>query len=536
MVKIQFQSGKIFNCPVEIFQFVFSDWSVADKVTGGKWNAKKHNDTVCGGMLGFWAKFALQYPLEFKNGAGTFNYYVTLGGKLIHGSGMLEIKYYVVDENIISNACEINLEVKGYISTLLFKYFHHRTLQILTNLLVNGQLEACEIIAKDSQTVMELLSNEQKNELKKCLEKMRKGDTVESTLEIIPHNNKCSLEFVTSIPKYHRVKEDIELKETCPKCLDKFNNLIERGNTYHTISRSTESSEKIEDISMDFNEKIKNLGNALYNEYISNTKIASGLNSMFDYSKKADFRVRIEAAGYSSLLPWELLHDGDDFLCLKSSTYRAELGRYKSAEKELGIEGVLVVASNPLNDLPNVEHEGKVILNSIKNISGIKTNLLSGHDASKANVIKEIETGAYQVLHYSGHSKFEERAPGSSYLLFEDGKHLRADELARLSKENDLKLVFLNSCSSGASAMDNDLFNIRGLASAFVKKGVPYVIGMKWRISDEGATLLSKKFYETYILDKDKDPMYALRRAREHVGNETDWKDPAWASPVIYAA
>ena len=534
MAKIEFQRGDEFNCPVEIFQFVFSDWSVADKVTGGKWNVKKHNNTVSGGMEGFWAKFALQYPLEFKNGAGTFKYYVTLGGKLIHGSGMLEIKYRAVDENFTYNASKIDLEVKGFLSTLLLKYSYYRTLQILTDRLVKDQLEACKIIAKDSQTVMKLLSNEQKNELNRCLEKIRKGDTFESTLEIIPHNSKCSLEFVTSIPKYHRVKEDVELKETYPEFLDKFNNLIERGNTYCTISRSTENSGKIEDASRDFNQDIKNLGNALYNKYISNTKIGSELNSMFDYPKKANFMVRIEAEGYGSLLPWELLHDGDDFLCLKSSTYRAELDRNKSAENELGIEGVLVVASNPLDDLPNVEHEGKVILNSIKNISGIKTKLLSGDDASKGNVIREIETGEYQVLHYSGHSKFEERAPGSSYLLFEDGKHLMADELARLSRKNDLKLVFLNSCSSGASATENDLFNIRGLASAFVKTGVPYVIGMKWRISDEGATLLSKKFYEIYILDK--DPMYALRISREYVGYATDGKDPAWASPVIYAA
>jgi len=533
MAEILFNRGDEFKCPVEIFQFVLSDWSVADKVTGGKWNVKKHNNTVSGGMKGFWARFTLQYPLEFNSGEGTFKYYVTIGGKLIHGSGMLEIKYNVINENTINNTSKIVLELRGFLSTLLY-YPYYRTLQILTDTLFNDQINACEIIAKDWQTAMKLLSNEQKNELNKCIEKMRKGDTFESTLEIIPHNNKCSLEFVTSIPKYHRVKEDIELKKTCPKCLDKFNNLIERGNTYCTISRSTESSEKIEDASMDFNEKIKNLGNALYNEYILKTEIAGELNSMFDYSKKANFRVRIEAAGYGSLLPWELLHDGDDFLCLKSSTYRAELGRYKSTEKELGIEGVLVVASNPLNDLPNVEHEGEVILNSIKNISGIKTNLLSGENATKGNVIKEIETGAYQVLHYTGHSKFEERAPGSSYLLFEDGKHLRADELARLSRENDLKLVFLNSCSSGANATENDLFNIRGLANAFVKTGVPYVIGMKWRISDEGATLLSKEFYRIYILTE--DPMYALKGSRKYVGQETDWKDPAWASPVIYAA
>lgn len=255
---------------------------------------------------------------------------------------------------------------------------------------------------------------------------------------------------------------------------------------------------------------------------------------MFDYKKNAIFRLRIESEGYISLLPWELLYNGQDFLCLRSGTFRVESGLGKSVEKESDIKGILIVASNARNDLVNLDLEAKIILDSIKNISGIKIKLLSGDEASKENVIKEIRTREYQVIHYSGHSKFEEKAPGSSYLLLNDEKHLMADELARLSRENNLRLVFLNSCLSGATTVDNDLLNITGLASAFVKTGVPYVIGMKWNISDYGATLLSQVFYKNYVASK--DPVEALREARRYVGEMTDWKDPAWAAPIIYAS
>ena len=223
-------------------------------------------------------------------------------------------------------------------------------------------------------------------------------------------------------------------------------------------------------------------------------------------------------------------------MCLKSSTCRVELERAQlvreSDIKKLDINGILVVASNPLSDLENVEIEGKTVLNSIKNLPRVKTKLLCGDDASKENVIEAIKSGEYQAIHYSGHSNFEERSPGTSYLLMKHGRHLMADDLARLSKENDLRLVFLNSCLSAATRID--LFQITGLASAFVKTGVPYVIGMRWSVTDKGATLLSQEFYKELI--STKDPVEALRKSRIYVGHRTDWKDPAWAAPVIYIA
>jgi CHAT domain-containing protein len=251
---------------------------------------------------------------------------------------------------------------------------------------------------------------------------------------------------------------------------------------------------------------------------------------MFDYPK-AKIKLKIEAFGASSMYPWELMHDGDDFLCLKSATVRREAGS-RTYEEMLDVKGVLVVASNPLGDLENVEREANSVLNSIKRIGDIESKLLSGKDATKENVIKEIESGRYQVIHYSGHSNFDEKSPGNSYLLLKDGRKLKADELARLSKDKELHLVFLNSCLSGADKVD--VFNVTGLSSAFVKSGVPNVIGMKWSISDYGATLLSEKFYEEYV--KTKDPTEALRKARKSVGEATDWNDPAWAAPIIYVA
>jgi len=100
------------------------------------------------------------------------------------------------------------------------------------------------------------------------------------------------------------------------------------------------------------------------------------------------------------MLPWELMHDGDDFLCLKSDTVRLEAGS-RTYKGILDVNGVLVVASNPLGDLENVEREANSVIDAIERIWGVESKLLSGRDASKENVIKEIESGKYQVIHYS---------------------------------------------------------------------------------------------------------------------------------------
>jgi CHAT domain-containing protein len=87
-----------------------------------------------------------------------------------------------------------------------------------------------------------------------------------------------------------------------------------------------------------------------------------------------------------------------------------------------------------------------------------------------------------QVFHYGGHSN-------SYQLLLEnfEGKVevAHSEGLASmLGRQENLKLVFLNGCSSGK------------IAEKFIANGLPAVIGTKWSINDKVAVLLAKCFYE----------------------------------------
>jgi len=85
------------------------------------------------------------------------------------------------------------------------------------------------------------------------------------------------------------------------------------------------------------------------------------------------------------------------------------------------------------------------------------------------------------MLHYSGHSE------ASGLLLRESGqdKLLQADKLRTfLQAQNNLKLVFLNSCYS------------EGIAEKLAEAGVPVVIGTDSGIQDVAARRIAAKFYE----------------------------------------
>ena len=435
MPKFHFERGRKFNCPVEIFEFVYSDWQAADKITGCHWKVTKSKNKFRGGRSGFWAEFDLVHH-EYDNmkREGIFTYLVNLGGKLINGNGKLEIKYEDKEgEKTVSGQGIVDIELRGPIS--YFGELFKGKLNDLTDELVKYQQDACDAIVKDPEGIMKLLSKDQQNELKKHLKGTRRADIFETTLQIIPVNGKYLLSFETPNKE---LREQIEDKGGSKELLEEFNKLIETANHYTTASRSLETRSSARNVGQDFLREIKLLGNNLYKSYISG-QIGSWLQSTFTYKAKSNIRVRIKAEGQYSLLPWELMHDGNDFLCIKSATFRVAVGGIRGSEKK-DIKGILVIASDPKKDLKNVRTEAEIILNSIKAGSDVETKLLSGTDATKERVIQEIESGRYQVIHFSGHSIFDQEIAGNSYLLMEGGKHIIADELARLFKGTQLEV------------------------------------------------------------------------------------------------
>ena len=137
---------------------------------------------------------------------------------------------------------------------------------------------------------------------------------------------------------------------------------------------------------------------------------------------------------------------------------------------------------------------------------------------------KTLETPGTPTCSQCGVSLSE--APASGVLLFErNGGYdlITTEELGSVLYNADVRFALLSACES-ASVAGPSLFN--GLAPGLITAGVPAVIGMQYRISDDFATAFAVKFYSALL--QRKDVVEALTVARAMLLRS------AWYSPALY--
>jgi len=243
-------------------------------------------------------------------------------------------------------------------------------------------------------------------------------------------------------------------------------------------------------------------------------------------------------------LPWEFLHDGEDFLvtCWETPVSRLPLGIARRDKRPLERTlRMLVVVSSPIDLLPhqvlNTEREQEVILAALDKLQ--HKGLLEidfCEDATQSTVQDYLSEQEYDILHFTGHGVFNE-AKGRGELLLEDeqGKKLpltNEEFVDLLRAYPSLRLVVLSACQSARTA-NNDGY--AGLSRRLLKQGVPAVLSMQYPVLDEAATLFAGRFYTGLANNKPLD--MALTEARlglkmstgEEGGERVDF-----ATPVLF--
>ena len=151
-------------------------------------------------------------------------------------------------------------------------------------------------------------------------------------------------------------------------------------------------------------------------------------------------------------LPWEYLHDGQDFLCLTGrlllSRVPEGLGQLSPPETAPPLRILVVIAAPDDQSELNVEREIAVITDALDDAQRqglVRLEVLD--DASLPALRDCLSRETYHVLHYTGHGKYDEDAK-KGQLCFEDdvGKTrlVSADDLRPLLVDaRDLRLVVL---------------------------------------------------------------------------------------------
>jgi hypothetical protein len=240
-------------------------------------------------------------------------------------------------------------------------------------------------------------------------------------------------------------------------------------------------------------------------------------------------------------LPWEFLWAPDplknDFLALHEDT---PIVRYPQVDGFDHLPAVipplrvLVMLSDP-RDVPplNVKKEMERLHEAVAELEaagGIELETLE--EATLTALSRRLRMGDFHIFHFIGHGFFDDQT-GQGGLVFEDeagNKHeVTAEQLwNELRGEGTLRLIFLNACE-GARSSDADFF--AGVAQQLVQKGVPAVLAMQFKVSDQAAIALAHEFYRNLTEGRPLDAaLVEARRAIKRDGNELEW-----ATPVLFS-
>jgi CHAT domain-containing protein len=142
-----------------------------------------------------------------------------------------------------------------------------------------------------------------------------------------------------------------------------------------------------------------------------------------------------------------------------------------------------VVVGDPINDLPGASEEAALVH---KCLNG---DLISGSSATVMNSLAKMRER--RIVHFAGHSLFDQRRPERSGIVLADGV-LGIRDLTRMPLDADV--VTLSSCSSGVQrVMASD--ELWGIPRFLLAGGAASCITTLWDIADEPTTHLMTQFY-----------------------------------------
>ncbi len=231
--------------------------------------------------------------------------------------------------------------------------------------------------------------------------------------------------------------------------------------------------------------------------------------------------------------PWELLHDGNEFLCTRFNLSRAVETGQKVAERSGPPELRALIIGNPERNNP--ERKLDAAEQEVKELEGLLADLQRVADTGPAVTLEFVKEHlpACSLVHFSGHSEYDPAQPKSSGWRLADGR-LTCEDIERLAKTQVAfpRLIFSNSCSSAAtSAWEDHERHIYGLVHAFLGAGVQCYLGSYTTIHDRSASAFAKTFYQHLLAGATAGE--AVRKARQTLRSATP-DNPTWASYVLY--
>ena len=318
----------------------------------------------------------------------------------------------------------------------------------------------------------------------------------------------------SSIRHYEQIKVSISWIETqCRELVETLNKTSRKGS-----------------ITREVLVKLREIGQVLYDELFS-------LSIKEKLAKTEAEYLILRIDDQLVQIPWELLNDGQKFLCQRFS-----MGRLvKTRQPILGIRNrilarplKMLILADPEGDLNGAYAEGVQIRDYMDHDKELVNVSLRSDNITREYVKGKIKN--FDFAHFAGHAEYDAHNPArSGWRLTRDS--LMAQDITKMAGTGNMPaLVFANACQSARTEewsleahFHEEIF---GLANAFLLAGVRHYVGTFWEILDKPSTRFALEFYKNLLSGMSAGK--AMRLARlvliEEYGEETI----VWASYVLY--
>ena len=236
-------------------------------------------------------------------------------------------------------------------------------------------------------------------------------------------------------------------------------------------------------------------------------------------------------------IPWELLHDGRQFLCQRFAVGRLVQTRQPFCDPAVSRHPSplrAMILADLDGSLPAAHKEAADIRNLIEMQPLDIRVMMRCADVNAEYLRTKIRN--YDWVHFAGHADYgDDEDPHAGWRL-SDGWLSAKDTLKMAGTGTMPALIFANACQSArTSAWSIDMHRQRklfGLVNAFLLTGTRHFVGTSWEIPDAPGRHFALAFYQHLLAGATVG--HAVCSARKALADAYGQEQVIWASYVLY--
>lgn len=236
-------------------------------------------------------------------------------------------------------------------------------------------------------------------------------------------------------------------------------------------------------------------------------------------------------------LPWELLHDGQQFLGQRFAMGRVVRTRQQVIDlpvRTLSHPLQMLVLADPCGDLPSAYEEGLLIRDAAESLAD-QVQVTFRSTGVRPDFIKA-KLRHFDLVHFAGHADFGSDARQENGWRIGDDR-LTADDIRRMAGTGSMPaVIFANACQSARSRPWSSPSEMQArffdAANAFLISGVKHYLGTFWEIPDDHSACFARAFYSSLFAGQSVGA--AVLAARRSVMDRFGEQSIVWAGYLLY--